>query len=230
VLSEDTMFSIDLGEGGTCFVEPREMRVEADCEGLDPAALPLPVVPDSGRVIAYGIMRGPGKGSDRRYFGVVAVLSDSVAADGPPDQATADTLAKGVAAGVAKHLPPATHLLPPTAKLVSSRNAPVVRATIAISGIEAGNVAELDAHRELVAVVASGAVYVATWVGRPSDALELARRADLAAATVVLRAEARPTPRQSAMSAELAMVGVIVLLPLLLFALKHRSRAKREPT
>ena len=227
VVSDDGMYSVDLG--AVCVVEPRALRVEQDCAGLDVAAFPVPTLADPLARLAYGLVRGPGEGAARGVVGVVTLMRAPSHATAPPNEAAADQLGEEASASLASTLPGA-RLLPGASTIAWGKNVPVVRTTLVVEGPDAGGDAghatALDGHREVLTAVGNRYLYIAVWAGTREHAADLARLADAAAATTNLKPEGRPVVKLNPWPGRLLFLFGIIGLLLLRFRLHKKKRPK----
>jgi hypothetical protein len=106
-----------------------------------------------------------------------------------PDAPNAERIGEEAAEVLRTSLPPGARVVPSSSKIAWGKNVPVVRTTVNVEGLPAGQPASA---RELLTAVGSRTLYVAVWSGTPDEAAELARAADHAAPTTDLKPEARP--------------------------------------
>lgn len=229
VVSDDAMYSVDLGAATVCFIEPRELRADEDCAGVDVAAFPAPVVGEPLTRLAHGLVRGPGDGAARSVVGVVTMLRAPSHATLPPDQAAADQLGAEASASLAASLPAGAHLEPATSKIAWGKDVPVVRTTLVVSGLEAGSGAGVNDHREVLTAVGNRYLYMTVWSGSRDHAHDLARLADAAAATTDLKPQGRPVPNLNPWPGRLLFLFGILGLILLRFRLHKKKRPPPPP-
>lgn len=228
VVSDDAMYSLELGAATVCFVEPQSLRDEVDCAGVDLTEFPLSPVSDPLARLAYGIVRGPGEGAARPVLGVVSMMRAPSHATTAPDQAAADQVGEEASQSIAASLPAGARLLPASSKIAWGKNVPVVRTTLVVEGLEAGSDLALNGHREVLTAIGGRYVYITVWSGSREHAAELARLADAAASTTDLKPEARPVTKRNPWPGRLLFVFGMLGLMLLRFRQKKRKKKAGE--
>ena len=229
VVSDDTMYSVDLGAAKICFVEPRELRSEDDCAGVDLTDFPVGPVIDPLARLAYGVVRGPGEGAARPVLGIVSMMRAPSHATTAPNQAAADQIGEEASQSIAASLPAGARLLPAASKLAWGKNVPVVRTTLVVEGLEAGSDVALNGHREVLTAIGGRYVYITVWSGSREHASELARFADAAAATTDLKPEGRPVTKLNPWPGRLLFVFGVGGLLLLRLRQKKKAVAAAKP-
>jgi hypothetical protein len=242
VTSEDGMFSVDVE--ATCFIEPRELRSEEDCAGVDVTAITVPTLKDPLTRVGYGVVRGAGTGPARPIVGTVTLVrTPSHLTAAAPDQVAAERHGEEIAESLGASLPPGAHLRSLTSKIAWGKNVPVVRTTLVTegampSGIEGGTGPRTDApdtepnptlmheHREVLTAVGGRDLYMTVWSGTREQAPALARLADAAATTTDLKPQGRPTPNLNPWPGRLLFMFGVLGLILLRFRLS-KKRPKR---
>jgi hypothetical protein len=233
IASDDAMFSLDVGSGRVCFVEPPSLRSADDCVGLDLSAYPTPPVSDPLARLAYGLVRGPGEGAARPVVGAVTMMRAPSHATSAPTQASAVPISEEVSEALAATWPAAPPHRVARSTLLWGKNVPVVRttleATVLDAGGDAGTGSEASGPREVLTAVGGRYLYITVWSGAVEHAAELARLAEGAATTTDLKPEARPVTKLNPWPGRLLFFFGALGLLLLRFRQKKRAPAPRPP-
>jgi hypothetical protein len=232
VLTDESTFSIDLGEARICFTQPRALFDAEDCTGLGPDPVPAFAGTDPRlRRIAAGAIRVPGSRTSPRILGFVEAMRVETTNATRPSTAGLTTFADGLTKGIARELPAPAVARVLCSRLVVKDDVAIARVTVAIEGVPASlQGEELVTHLEYVTVFASDTTYALLWKGPKSSATALARAADAAAATVQLSPARRPPERASAaaMIRLAAPIGLPALVIGLVLVLRRRTQ-RSEP-
>lgn len=178
VLRDGETFSIDLSEARICFVAPPELRSDEECLGLKGDRIAQR--PDAPRLkrLATGMVRVPGSQTSPRLLAIVEGSRLETRNPAEPTPAGAQELAGGYAKGLAGRLPPSAKVGQPTGRLLMAGDVPVMRITVEVEGLAPGTDEELQAHHEVVVVLANHGTYVIEWSGPAKNAIAIAHLAD----------------------------------------------------